>query len=100
MDNHHEHRVRAAVARAICFACGENPEHSGDARGNALRWQDYECVAQAVLVELQAAESGDPGRSAISHLANVIAQSCEDGPYLAWKYERAAGDALRAYAVR
>ncbi len=40
------------------------------------------------------------GRSAISHLANVIARSCEDRPDQAWMYERAAGDALRAYAVR
>ncbi|PRG18099.1 hypothetical protein [Burkholderia multivorans] len=99
MDCHQE-RVREAVARAICSACGEDPDHQGDARGNALRWQDYEHLAVALLVELQAAESGEPGRSAISHLANVIAQSCEDGRDLAWKYERVASDALRAYAVR
>jgi len=29
------------LAKAICFACGEIPEHNGDARGNAYRWQDY-----------------------------------------------------------
>ncbi|MDN7805695.1 hypothetical protein [Burkholderia gladioli] len=100
MNNYHETRVREAVARAVCSACGEKPDHLGDARGNALRWQDYECVAQAVLAELQAAETGEPGRSAISHLANVIARSCEDRPDQAWMYERAAGDAVRAYAVR
>ncbi|MDR8093297.1 hypothetical protein KPB05_38220 [Burkholderia gladioli] len=100
MNNHHEHQMRAAVARAICSACGEKPEHPGDARGNALRWQDYECIAQAVLAELQTAETGEPGRSAISHPANVIARSCEDRPDQAWMYERAAGDAVRAYAVR
>lgn len=99
MDGHQE-RVRAAVARAICAACGEDPGYPGDARGNAYRWQDYEDSAEAILVELRAAESGEPGRSAISHLANVIARSCEDGPDHAWKYERAAGDAVRAYAVR
>ncbi|AEA65892.1 hypothetical protein ACS0ZG_28065 [Burkholderia gladioli] len=99
MDNHQE-RVREAMARAICSACGEKPDHLGDARGNALRWRDYECIAQAVLAELHAAETGEPGRSAISHLANVIARSCEDRPDQAWMYERAAGDAVRAYAVR
>lgn len=92
--------VREAVARAICSACGKDQEHRGDARGNALRWQAYEHLAEAVLVELKAAESGEPGRSAISHLANVIAQSCEDGPGLAWKYESVASAAMRAYAVR
>lgn len=40
MDCHKE-RVREAVARAICSACGEDPDHQGDARGNALRCQDY-----------------------------------------------------------
>ncbi|MDN7754746.1 hypothetical protein [Burkholderia gladioli] len=100
MDNHHEHRVRAAVARAICSACGEEPEHSGDARGNPLRWQDYECIAEAVLAELQAAETGEPGRSSVVHLANVIARSCDESADQAWMYERAAADALRAYAVR
>ncbi|MDN7753802.1 hypothetical protein [Burkholderia gladioli] len=100
MDNHHEHRVREAVARAICSACGEKPAHLGNARGNAFRWQDYECLAQAVLAELRAAETADPRRSAISHLANVIARSCGDGADQAWVYERAAGDAVRAYTVR
>ncbi|AWV05708.1 hypothetical protein DM992_40625 (plasmid) [Burkholderia sp. JP2-270] len=99
MDDHQE-RVRAAVARAICAACGEEPEHPGDARGNGFRWQDYEHSAEAVLVELQAAAAGEPGRGAVAHLANVIARSCDDGPELAWMYERAAGDALSAYAVR
>ncbi|MGN4154845.1 hypothetical protein ACS0Y3_31255 [Burkholderia gladioli] len=99
MDNHQE-RVREAMARAICSACGEKPEHSGDARGNALRWQDYECIAQAVLAELQAAEMGEPGRSSVVHLANVIARTCDESLDHAWMYEHAAGDALRAYAVR
>lgn len=30
-----------SVARAICAACEENPDHSGDCRGNEFRWQDY-----------------------------------------------------------
>ncbi|WP_081077308.1 hypothetical protein [Burkholderia pseudomultivorans] len=99
MDDHQE-RMREVGARTIWSARGEDPEYQDDARGNALRWQDCEHLAEAVLVELQAAELGEPGRSAISHLATVIAKSCEDDPDLAWKYERVAGDALRAYAVR
>ncbi|WP_081059859.1 hypothetical protein [Burkholderia stagnalis] len=93
-------QVRETVARAICDACGEHPELPGDARGNAFRWQDYGQSAEVVMLELQAAESGEPGRSAVPHLATVIAQSCEDGLDSAWQYERAAGDALRAYFSR
>lgn len=37
------------VARAICSACGENPDHCGDARGNDWRWQDYLDVARAAV---------------------------------------------------
>lgn len=29
------------VAKAMCSACGENPLHAGDCRGNDHRWQDY-----------------------------------------------------------
>lgn len=40
---------RMAVARAICVACGEVPDHVGDARGNAFRWQDYLQAADAAI---------------------------------------------------
>ena len=40
---------REPVARAICKACEENPDHKGDARGNAFRWQDYLHVADAAI---------------------------------------------------
>jgi hypothetical protein len=40
------------VARAICAACRENPEHAGDARGNAFRWQDYLHVAAAAIAAI------------------------------------------------
>lgn len=40
---------REAVARAICLACEERPDHRGDARGNEYRWQDYLPVADATL---------------------------------------------------
>jgi len=38
------------VARAVCAACGENPDHPGDARGHTLRWQDYIEAAEAAIV--------------------------------------------------
>jgi hypothetical protein len=41
------------VARAICAACEDNPDHTGDARGNAYRWQDYVDVAQAAIGAMQ-----------------------------------------------
>ena len=37
------------VARAICTACEEYPDHVGDARGNQYRWQDYKEVAEAAI---------------------------------------------------
>lgn len=40
---------RMAVARAICIACEEVPDHAGDARGNAFRWQDYLPAADAAI---------------------------------------------------
>ncbi len=40
---------REAVARAICAACDENPDHVGDARGNGFRWQDYLKAADAAI---------------------------------------------------
>ena len=46
---------RIAVARAICTACHENPDHKGDAGGNQYRWQDYLDAADAAI----AAMSGD-----------------------------------------
>ena len=40
---------REAVARAICEACEESPDHQGDAQGNEYRWQDYLPVADAAI---------------------------------------------------
>ncbi|MBD5034979.1 hypothetical protein VWT76_15900 [Xanthomonas citri pv. citri] len=48
---------REAVARAACLACGEVPDHIGDAQGNARRWQDYLPCADAAIAML-AAEAG------------------------------------------
>jgi hypothetical protein len=47
-----------AAAIAICQACGENPHHTGDARGNNYRWQDYLEIAEAGLTA--AIEAGKP----------------------------------------
>lgn len=41
--------VVEAVARAICAACDEDPDHKGDARGNEFRWQDFRDVALAAI---------------------------------------------------
>ena len=46
--------VVEAVARAICVACGENPDCQGDARGNEFRWQDYRDTALAAISALAA----------------------------------------------
>lgn len=43
---------RECVARAICAACNENPDHRGDARGNAYRWQDYLEAADAAIAAI------------------------------------------------
>lgn len=48
---------RRAVARAICTACHENPDHKGDARGNEHRWQDYLDAADAAIAAM--ADEGD-----------------------------------------
>lgn len=91
--------LREQIASAICAACGENPQHRGDARGNDCRWQDYGEAADAVIGELQAARRGEPGRSAIAHLCTVLAAACDDGEDVARLYQRAAGDAARIFSA-
>lgn len=48
--------VVEAVARAICVACEDNPDHQGDARGNEFRWQDYRDTALAAISAFSAAQ--------------------------------------------
>jgi hypothetical protein len=43
---------RESVARAICASCGEKPDHQGDARDNAYRWQDYLEAADAAIAAI------------------------------------------------
>jgi len=43
---------KEAVARAICKACDENPDHVGDASGRDYRWQDYLSVAEAAIAAM------------------------------------------------
>lgn len=45
-------KKRTAVARAICAACHENPDHQGGAGGNQYRWQDYLDVADAAIAAM------------------------------------------------
>jgi hypothetical protein len=37
------------TARAICAACGDPPDSTGDCRGNDKRWQDYIEPAKAAI---------------------------------------------------
>ena len=48
---------RISVARAICTACHENPEHKGDAGGHQYRWQDYLDAADAAIAAMADSES-------------------------------------------
>lgn len=54
--------VVEAVARAICVACEENPDHKGDARGNEFRWQDYRDAALAAISALTAEQQENKGQ--------------------------------------
>lgn len=40
---------REAVARAICSASDQNPDHRGQIKGNRYRWQDFLPAAEAAL---------------------------------------------------
>jgi len=51
---------RIAVARAICTACHENPDHIGDAGGNQYRWQDYLVAADAAIAAIADSERDQP----------------------------------------
>jgi hypothetical protein len=53
---------REAVARAICKACEENPDHPGDARGNPFRWQDYLGAADAAIAMMHHAVPDEEAR--------------------------------------
>ena len=62
------------VARAICTACGENPDHQGDARGNQYRWQDYIDVAQAAIAAMEPI----PADEVSDHMRNMDPDLRED----------------------
>lgn len=40
------------TARAICAACGDPTDSTGDCRGNEKRWQDYIDTAKAAIAAL------------------------------------------------
>lgn len=58
---------RISVARAICTACDENPDHQGDAGGNQYRWQDYLDAADAAIVAM-----ADAGTDALTKDGMVV----------------------------
>lgn len=60
---------REAVARAVCLACEEVPDHIGDAQGNAHRWQDYLHCADAAIAAFTSQVKGQHA----SHVAPVAA---------------------------
>ncbi len=57
---------RIAVARAICMACHENPDHKGDAGGNEYRWQDYLDAADAAIAAMADSESQELTKDGIA----------------------------------
>lgn len=46
--------TRERIAKAICAACDERPEHAGVAAGNRYRWQDYLPVADEAIAAIAA----------------------------------------------
>lgn len=81
---------REAVARAICAACHENPDHQGDARGNEFRWQDYLEPADAAIAAMAGAEPDAQGKVelACSHYSLVLTEA----------HAQATSEALDLYA--
>lgn len=57
---------RILVARAICTACQENPDHKGDAGGNQYRWQDYLNAADAAIAAMVDSESPEVTKDGIA----------------------------------
>lgn len=55
-----------AVARAICFECEDDPDGTGDCRGNDFRWQDYVGAAKAAMSALAAHEASRAQREQIA----------------------------------
>src|SRR5690606_17844424 len=85
--------VVEAVARAICVACEENPDHQGDARGNEFRWQDYRDTALAAINALTAAQQ--QGKPAVVDEAMVeratmalLGKSHDTAPGVDWRCDR------------
>jgi hypothetical protein len=72
---------RERVARAICAACEEDPDHCGDAQGNAFRWQDYLMVADAAIAALSQQPATSDERSSPSKTIKLGSHgSAFDGP--------------------
>jgi hypothetical protein len=48
-----QEEILERVARAICKACDENPDSTGDCRGNEYRWHDYTSIAMSAIAAAQ-----------------------------------------------
>jgi len=82
-----EAKRREAVARAICAACEENPDHRGDAQGNDFRWQDYLETADAAITAFLQSSAGGPVPA-----VGWLTTDEDGGPYmLFFDREEAAG---------
>ncbi|CAD0363838.1 hypothetical protein QYG06_17900 [Xanthomonas euvesicatoria] len=65
-------KEREAVARAVCLACEEVPDHIGDAQGNAHRWQDYLPCADAAIAAFTSHEKGQQASHAVPPAAAPV----------------------------
>lgn len=82
MSEEYKPDEREAVARAICSACDETPEHKGDAQGNAYRWQDYLPAADAAIGAWQRGQSA-PAGAHLDEIAEVERILLDDAEYQA-----------------
>ncbi|MCC5091266.1 hypothetical protein [Xanthomonas campestris] len=71
-ENIEREKQLEAVARAVCLACEEVPDHAGDAQGNARRWQDYLPCADAAIAALTSQWQGKQEIDVVPSAAAVV----------------------------
>ncbi|WP_321967188.1 hypothetical protein [Burkholderia cepacia] len=87
---------RERVAKALRLAAEKSPRASTAAGSVTCRVNDFHCLADAIIAELDAANQGQPWRSAVDHIAAIIAVEHRDENIFA--FTLAAGDAIRAFS--
>lgn len=87
---------RMRVAKALHSAVEKLPTASAGAGRVPCRVDDYFCIADAIIAELDSANQGQPWRSAVDHIATVIATERREVDIFA--FTLAAGDAIRAFS--